>query len=70
MALMSQVPYTALMLSSYSIFQSIFDNNEKYSRLDDLSFMYKFMTRFGAMTIATTLATVACYPLETIKRRI
>lgn len=38
-------------------------------RYDDNTFAYKFLTRFGAVTVASTLAFAVCYPLDTIKRR-
>ena len=44
------------------------DGNVKFNRYDDYLFIYKFLQRFGASTIAVTLATAICYPLDTLKR--
>jgi len=70
LSLMSQVPFTAMMLTSFSMTNSMLEKQEKFHKYDDLTFIYKFMTRFGAMTIATTLASTVCYPIDTIKRRL
>ena len=68
-ALASQVPYTAILLTSFELSnRMIEDDSLRFNRYDDYLFIYKFLQRFGASTIAVTLATAICYPLDTLKR--
>jgi len=69
LALITQVPYQTLLLSSFSIVESMTTSKETYHRYDDYSFAYKFLTRFGSLTLSSTLAYSFCYPLDTVKRR-
>jgi len=68
--MLAQVPHTTLMLTSFSVCSNFFEQQEKFHRLDDVTFLFKFLSRFGPLTVATTLATVVCYPLDTVKRRL
>jgi len=68
-ALMAQLPYTTILLSTYELCnRAIEDEGLKFNRYDDYTFGYKFLQRFGASTLAVTLATSLCYPLDTLKR--
>lgn len=69
-ALVCQVPYQAILLTSFSTLEKVLKSNEQFSRYDDLMFPYKFIIRFGSLTLSTCLASSVCYPLDTIKRRI
>jgi hypothetical protein len=40
-----------------------------FHRYDDMGFAMKYLSRFGCLTISTTLAYALCYPLDTLKRR-
>lgn len=65
----AQVPYTVILLSSFELSNRIITNDLiDFDRYDDYSFVYKFLSRFGAATISVTLATAICYPLDTMKR--
>lgn len=68
-ALAAQVPYTVVLMSSFELSNRLIeDKSVKFNRYDDYLFIYKFLQRFGASTIAVTLATALCYPLDTLKR--
>ena len=69
LSLLTQVPYQAVLLSSFKATDDMMTSAEKYHRYDDGSFLYKFFTRFGSVTISTTLAFLLCYPFDTVKRR-
>lgn len=58
------------MLSTFSFTSNLLENEDKFHRFDDLTFAYKLAARFGALTLASTLASAVCYPFDTIKRRL
>ena len=68
-ALAAQIPYTVTLLTTYELcHRSIEEEGLKFNRYDDYTFLYKFLQRFGASTLAVTLATALTYPLDTLKR--
>ena len=69
--MLSQVPYTAILLSCFDFF----DNNllvgfkdHEFNKFDDVYFLQKYFIRFGAATLSLLIAQAACYPLDTAKR--
>lgn len=68
-SLAAQVPHSALLLTSFALFDAKLSNQQnRFDRFDDQRFAYKFLQRFGASTLSVTLATALCYPLDTMKR--
>ena len=57
-----------ILLSSYEFFCRLINEDQAFNRYDDYTFLYKFLQRFGASTLAVTLATAVCHPLDTMKR--
>ena len=58
-----------ILITTYEFsHRAILDEQIKFNRYDDYTFFYKFLQRFGASTLAVTLATGLCYPLDTLKR--
>ena len=68
-ALAHQIPHSVILLTSFDILATEIDNQERYDKYDEYNFTYKFIQRLGASTLAITLATSICYPLDTLKRR-
>ena len=71
MALFTQIPYTVSLLTSFE-FVSTYVTNDKqssFNKHDEVSFLYKFLTRFGASSFSATIAAAITYPLDTIKKR-
>uniref|UniRef100_A0A7S3CMY0 Uncharacterized protein n=1 Tax=Strombidium rassoulzadegani TaxID=1082188 RepID=A0A7S3CMY0_9SPIT len=66
--MLSQVPYTALQLSLFESLSSLLDKGYHFDRDDDVPFIIKFMSRFGAVTLSLLLSQSLLYPLDTIKR--
>ena len=69
-ALIAQVPYSIVLFGSFETFNYLIDSKHAaFAKRDDHSFVYKFLTRFGASTLSLLLAQALCYPLDTVKRR-
>jgi len=45
------------------------DKETSFNKYDEVSFPYKFLTRFGASSVSATIAAAITYPLDTIKKR-
>ena len=56
-AIMAQVPYTVVLMSTFEGFKNIADQeNTKYTIRDGTPFIIKFLNRFGPSTVALLLA--------------
>jgi len=70
-ALLSQVPYSIILISSFDYLENTVFNDYKtvkFNKFDDVYFVEKFVARFGAAMFSMLLAQSICYPLDTVKR--
>jgi len=70
-ALVSQVPYQIVLLSSFDYLERELMNTNKevlFNKNDEYPFAIKFLQRFGAATLSLVAAQTLFYPLDTVKR--
>lgn len=56
-AIVTQVPYTVALMGAFEGFNYLIDSeNARFQKRDDHLFLYKYLTRFGASTLALVIA--------------
>mmetsp|Transcript_15060 Transcript_15060/g.23304 ORF Transcript_15060/g.23304 Transcript_15060/m.23304 type:complete len:132 (+) Transcript_15060:263-658(+) len=71
-ALLAQVPYQLVMMSSFEALDSWITTSGAesitFNKNDEVPFIVKFGYRFGACTLSLLLAQTLLYPFDTVKR--
>ena len=65
---MTQIPHSIILFNAFEVLNA--KESANYNKYDEVPFIYKFFNRFGASTLAMTLAVGLTYPLDTLKRRL